>query len=208
MAPTTLTNVNYFFSPSKLAFYVNTVHGSAMPADAVAITTATYNSVQQQLTAGGTLTAVNTQPVVVFTPPTKTQLISFAQSTASNIKYGGLTVNIAAAGAAAMNVVCATDANTMMELQMAAAEVNGANVASAGTGNALTQSFAFPNGSVLTLTGTQMLTIFAAVQSYWRNIMTQLTTVITAINGGTITTFAQVTTPPSPIPAWPVIPTV
>jgi hypothetical protein len=59
-------------------------------------------------------------------------------------------------------------------------------------------------GVSTTLTAAQMTTIFNAVTFFLQSTFNTLSQVMTAITGSTITTQAQVDTPRSPIPAWPV----
>lgn len=59
------------------------------------------------------------------------------------------------------------------------------------------------NGTSVTLSASQIGTIFTAVSSFIQATFTTLSGVLAAIGSGTITTKNQVDAPPSPIPAWP-----
>jgi hypothetical protein len=69
-----------------------------------------------------------------------------------------------------------------------------------------TQSFTWvqSNGASVSLTAAQVTQIFGAVATFIQSTFTSLSQVVAAINAGTITTRAQVDSPPSPVPAWPV----
>jgi len=60
------------------------------------------------------------------------------------------------------------------------------------------------SSGALSLTPQQVLNTGVAVGALVQQSFTVLGQVIAAINAGTITTTAQIDSPPSPIPAWPV----
>lgn len=188
--------MNYFFSPSKLAFYVDVIHGTAMPSDVVAITAATYEQIMSELstTYGAVLSASSAgQPIVSVPALTEAQLTTYAQGKASTIDAGGITVNIGTT-AAPENVECATDNATYLRLIAAYNYVQ--------SNPSATQAFAFSSG-VITLTGAQIETIYQAITAFYMSVTTELATIIAAIKAGTITTYAEVNSPPSTISAWP-----
>ena len=62
--------MQYFFSRSTQGFYCDTIHGAAMPSDAVAITTATYADMMAAQTRGLVIQGTTSgQPEVVPPPP-------------------------------------------------------------------------------------------------------------------------------------------
>jgi hypothetical protein len=126
---------------------------------------------------------------------TPAQLAAYAQSKQGQIMGGGISVNVGTS-AAPQNVEAGTSTASLILLQGAAAMAQ-ANIAA---------SFQWveSTGASVTLTATQMLVILSAVTTFLQSTFTVLAAVLAAINAGTITTKAQVDTPPSPIAAWPV----
>jgi hypothetical protein len=198
--------LQYYFSPSLLQFFVNVVHGTNLPSDAVQITLATYTAIRAQMMQGFQVQAgPGGQPITVASVPTAVQLVTYAQGLASTLKSGNLTVNIAASGQPPQNVVCATDMTTVQELQIAVSVLQAGAAANPPVDPAtVTQSYSFPNGVVLTLTGTQIIAIYSAITTFWQNINTVVAKIITAINQGMLTTFQQVASPPPNVNiVWP-----
>jgi hypothetical protein len=139
-------------------------------------------------------TAVN---AVISDPNWKTsalkpQLLAYANQKQTAIMTGGTTVALAGG----ISVKCTTDPDSFTLLQ-------GATTIAQGNANA-TFNWVPSTGTPITLTSAQMIAMFTAVSTFVQSTFTQLAAVINAINAGTITTTAQVDTPPSPIPAWPV----
>lgn len=122
------------------------------------------------------------------------QLSAYASTKASLISGGGTQVNVGTQQAPQM-VEASTDSLSLSWL-------NGANTIANQNGSA---SFTWveSNLTTVTLTSAQVITIFNAVHTFLQSVQTTLGQVLAAI-GGTVTTQAQVDTPPSPIPAWPV----
>jgi hypothetical protein len=126
---------------------------------------------------------------------TATGLIAYAKAKQGKIMAGGISVNVGTGGSP-INVEAATDPASIGLLQ-------GAFTIASATPS---QTFQWvpSNTAPLTLTAAQITTLFSAVSAFVQATFTTLAGVINAINAGTITTQAQVDTPPSPIPAWPV----
>jgi Domain of unknown function (DUF4376) len=122
-------------------------------------------------------------------------LIAYAQSKQQAIAAGGVTVNVGAVGSP-LNVEASTDTASLIMLQGAASLAQIAP----------TQTFTWVrnNGATVSLTAAQVTQIFGAVATFVQSTFLALSQVVAAINAGTITTRAQVDSPPSPIPAWPV----
>jgi hypothetical protein len=122
-------------------------------------------------------------------------LIAYAQSKQQTIATGGITVNVGTVGSA-LNVEASMDIHSLIVLQGAATLAQSAP----------TQTFTWVqnNGASISLTAAQVTQIFGAVAMFVQSTFTALSQVVAAINAGTITTRAQVDTPPSPVPAWPV----
>jgi hypothetical protein len=126
--------------------------------------------------------------------PTAAQLVAYAQAKQNAIATGSIKVNIGTSGAP-VYVEAAMDALSLAWLT-GAASIAGGN-------SSATLTWAQSTGPV-TLTAAQTLTIYAAVQTFVQSTFAALGAVIAAINAGTITTTAQIDTPPAPLPAWPV----
>jgi hypothetical protein len=122
-------------------------------------------------------------------------LIAYAQKKQQAISAGGVTVNVGPLGSP-LNIEASTDPASLIMLQGAATLAQASS----------TQTFNWvqSNGATVTLTAAQITQIFGAVAAFIQSTFTALSQVVSAINAGTITTRAQVDTPPSPIPGWPV----
>lgn len=162
---------------------------AAYAADLVAVPA----NITGQVSAGWTYANGTFAPPAAVAP-SAAELAAYAAGKAAALKSGGIAVNIAASGQPALIEECATDANTVLELQIA----NGVAQATPSA----TQAFAFPSGVVM-LTATQIATIYQAVITSWSAVTTQLAAIEAAIKGGTITTYAEIDAPPSPLPPWP-----
>jgi len=125
---------------------------------------------------------------------TASQLIAYAKKKASMIETGGITIDIASSGHPAQNIQCGTDVLSYARVSAASA------FAIANPSAAITH--VFPSGVVM-LTAQQVETIFEAICNFYVAVQATWGAVMMAINAGTITTTAQIDTPPSPIPAWP-----
>lgn len=158
--------------------------------------------------AGMTAVATDTANIgdayngTTFTPavpevvtPIAQQLATYASAKQAKIMTSGISVNVAASGQAANNIEASTDTASLVLLQGAALQ---AQANAAATFNWVS------NGAAVTLTSAQMLTILSAVTTFLQATFTTLAQVLYAVNAGTITTTAEVDTPPSPISAWPV----
>jgi hypothetical protein len=139
--------------------------------------------------SGGTFTA----PVV--TPPTAAELIAYAAAVQRGIAAGGISVNVGSSGSP-QDVEASTDVASLVLLQGA--------VAIAAASPSTTFQWVPPSGAPVTLTAAQINTIFAAVSAFIQSTFVTLAAVINAINAGSITTQAEIATPPSSIGAWPV----
>ena len=126
---------------------------------------------------------------------TPAQLAAYAQVKQDQIMGGGISVNIGSSSAP-QNVEAGTSTASLILLQGAAAM--------AQANSAATFQWVESSGASVTLTATQMLSILSAVTTFLQSTFTVLAAVLAAINAGTITTKAQVDTPPSPVAAWPV----
>jgi hypothetical protein len=122
------------------------------------------------------------------------QLSAYANTKQGLIMNGGISVNVGT-NAAPQNIEASTDAASLILLQ-------GAYTIAASNAAATFQWVS--NGVAVTLTAAQMIAILNAVTTFLQQTFSTLAGVLFAINAGTITTQAQVNTPPSPIPAWPV----
>lgn len=115
-------------------------------------------------------------------------LAPYAYAKQSVIMSGGITVNV---GGTVGNVEASTDTNSLVIL-------NGAyTMAQANPG--LTFNWVQSTGVAVTLTSAQVITIFNAVSAFIQSTFTALSTAVSGISGGTITTTAQVDAV-----AWPV----
>jgi hypothetical protein len=132
-------------------------------------------------------------PGVVMQTPTG--LAAYANAKQNTIASGGISVSVGTS-TAPQSVEASTSTANLILLQGAAAL--------AQANSSATFQWVQSNGVAITLTATQVLTILSAVQTFLQQTFTTLAGVLAAITAGTITTQAQVDTPPSPIPAWPV----
>jgi hypothetical protein len=126
---------------------------------------------------------------------TAAQLAAYAQYKQGQIMGGGISVNVGTS-ASPQNVEASTSTTSLILLQGAASI--------AQTNSAATFQWVESTGVSVTLTAAQMLAIFSAVTTFMQATFSVLASVLAAIGAGTITTKAQVDTPPSPIAAWPV----
>lgn len=132
-----------------------------------------------------------------FTPPapptyTQAQLLAYAQAKQGRIAAGGISVNVGTSGSP-QNVECTTDTASLVLLQGAA------SIAQSNSGE--TFSWVPQNGTPVTLSAAQILTIFAAVSAFIQSTFTTLAAVIAAIGASTITTPSQIESFASP--TWP-----
>jgi hypothetical protein len=164
----------------------------------VALTNATYEAwvaagnIPSIAASEAALLAVLQASGVTVVMQTETGLLAYANAKQRAIAGAGVSVNIGGSA----TVECSTDPASLILLQGAAAVA------------ASTPSWSFAwvpeSGSPVTLTAAQITTMFGAVSAFIQATFTTLAAVITAINAGNITTKAQVDTPPSGVPAWPV----
>lgn len=132
-------------------------------------------------------------------PPTPTQLLVYAQQKQQRIAQGGFTVNANTSGTA-LDVSVATSTTYAGYLSSA---VQLAQMMIAGTAPTANINWVQNSGN-LALAPQQVINVGLAVSSLVQQTFTILGQIVAAINAGTITTTAQIDTPPSPIPAWPV----
>lgn len=126
---------------------------------------------------------------------TPAQLAAYAQYKQAQIMVGGISVNVGTS-TALQNVEASTSTASLVLLQGAAAMAQANSSASF--------QWVESTGVTVTLTAAQILTILNAVTAFLQSTFSVLAAVLAAITAGTITTKAQVDTPPSPIAAWPV----
>jgi hypothetical protein len=119
-------------------------------------------------------------------------LKGYANAKQSAIMNGGISVTVASG----VSVECSTTPAAIGLLQGAATI--------AASSPSTTFNWVPSTGTPITLTAAQITAMFTGVSAFIQSTFTTLAGVINAINAGTITTKAQVDTPPSPIPAWPV----
>lgn len=117
-------------------------------------------------------------------------LAPYAKAKQAVISGGGISVNVGTS-----TVECSTDATSLILLQ-GAASIAAANPSQ-------TFNWVPSAGTPVTLTAAQITTMFIAVSAFIQATFNTLSGVIAAIAAGTITTTAQIDTPPAPIPAWP-----
>jgi hypothetical protein len=126
---------------------------------------------------------------------TPAQLAAYAQDKQGQIMVGGISVNVGTS-AAPQNVEASTSTASLVLLQGAAAMAQASSSA--------TFQWVESTGVTVTLTAAQVLAILSAVTTFMQSTFSVLSAVLAAITAGTITTKAEVDTPPSPIAAWPV----
>lgn len=150
---------------------------------------ATFTDLAQYQSYIDAWTVANTPPA-----PLPVNLPVYAAAKQAKIASGGISVNVGTQQSP-QNVEASTDGASLVLLQ-------GAYSLAQANAN---QTFQWvqPNGVPLTLTAAQIITIFNAVTVFIQDTFNTLAGVMSAIQGGTITTTAGVDSPPSPIPAWP-----
>lgn len=132
-------------------------------------------------------------------PPTATQLAAYAQVKQLALRDGGITVNVGTASTPdEVNVASDADGRTL---------VNGAvqlvGLAAQNSQPAPTFPWINDGGTQITLTGAQMMTIGYKLGAFVQATYGALGTVLEAISAGTITSFAQIDTPPASVTTWP-----
>jgi hypothetical protein len=133
-----------------------------------------------------------------FSPPapsslTEAQLLAYAQQKLNTISAGGLTVNVAAS-------VQPSESASVSTTTDGRADILGLMVEISQGATSITW---YQSSGNLTLTVAQVNIIAAAVAALRSSAYATWSAIVTAINAGTITTTAQIDTPPAPIPAWP-----
>jgi hypothetical protein len=140
------------------------------------------------------LLVVLSQRVPWLVPLFPLGLMAYAQAKQAKIAASGTSANIGTAQSPNM-VQASTDTASLILLQGA--------YTMAGLNASATFNWAQSNGVGITLTAPQVQTIFNTVTAFIQSTFSTLSGVLNAIRAGTITTQAQVDSPPAPIPAWP-----
>jgi hypothetical protein len=131
-------------------------------------------------------------------PSLPAALMAYAQRKQAAIARGGISVNVGTAQSPNM-VQASTDAESLILLQ-------GAYTVTMTNANSnLNFNWAQSNGAAINLTAEQLITIFNAVTAFIQSTFNTLSGVLNAIRAGTITTQAQIDSPPAPIPPWPLV---
>lgn len=126
-------------------------------------------------------------------PPSKSVLMSYASDKQAALAAASITVNIAAAGQPALNVVAAYNAELQEDVRLAQVNPN--------------QMFTWldTSGSSAKLTAAQVLALYAGVGAYRQATLSVLADVNNAINEGKITEYAQIDNPTLVgLEVWPV----
>lgn len=123
----------------------------------------------------------------------RTQLLTYAQQKLDTVSAGGLTVNVAASGQPAENASVSTTAGGRADILGLMVEIS----------QGATSITWYQSSINLTLTPAQVNVIAAAVAALRSGAYATWSAIVNAVNAGAITTTAQIDTPPSPIPAWP-----
>jgi len=137
------------------------------------------------------LIAVLAQQAPGVVLPSNAGLIGYAIGKQQAIAAGGISVAISSS----VTIEASTDTASLALLSTA--------VAVAQSNPSATTPWVQKNGTPVSLNAGEVLEILAAVSAFIQSTFATLSAVITAINGGTITTRNQVDVPPSG-PAWPV----
>jgi hypothetical protein len=126
--------------------------------------------------------------------PTGAELIAYAEAKRVAIAAGGISVNIASAGAAPQLVEVGTNTDGLAFL------ANAVQLTATAPGT----SYDWDQAEPVTITGAQVLQIQAAVGLWQQQLFAQKTAIRNAVNSGTIASFAQIDDPTSVgLPAWP-----
>jgi len=122
----------------------------------------------------------------VWSAPSQAHLIAYAYEKHEAISGGGVFINGVAVSTTAQGLVNLAGAVQLAQLNSG-------------------QIFNWvQNSGTATLNSGQVIALGESVGAWVQSSFTTLGRVIAAVNAGTITSYAQVDSPPSPIPAWPV----
>jgi hypothetical protein len=122
----------------------------------------------------------------VWSAPSQAHLIAYAYEKQEAISGGGVFINGVAVSTTAQGLVNLAGAVQLAQLNSG-------------------QIFNWvQNSGTATLNSGQVIALGESVGAWVQSSFTTLGRVIAAVNAGTITSYAQVDSPPSPIPAWPV----
>lgn len=121
---------------------------------------------------------------ILLQAPTIAQLLSFLSGTQNTVLATGITVNVAAPGEPAVNLLCDGTAKTLATLGL---------YLSWGQANPTTERVWLDNNNVsTTVIGSQLVTLANAIIVWNGNTYATAATNTDAINAGTITTYAQI----------------
>jgi hypothetical protein len=154
---------------------------------------ASLEAATSTIVVGQTYAAGGFGPSAAAPAPTQVQLIAYAEQVRNRISTGGISVNVAAAGAPAQMVEVGTDVPGLAFL------ANAVQLTTTVPG----AIYDWDQNEPVNVTGAQVLQIQAAVGLLYQACFSIKTQLRAAINSGAITTTAQIDSPPSPIPAWP-----
>jgi len=126
--------------------------------------------------------------------PTAAELLAYAESHRDRVAARGVAVDLATEGQPPLVIHAATDVQGLIAL-------NGA-VSLAALAPAHVFDWAETSGPVQ-ITAAQVRALGVAVGLYIQQTYTVLGALAAAIAAGTVTTRAQIETPPAPLPQWP-----
>jgi len=116
--------------------------------------------------------------------PTKTQLIAYVTTKQQNILAAGVTVNVAASGAPAVEILCDGTSSTRADLAL---------LALFGQANPTgTKIWTDNNGVDTSVTGTELIALATIVGNWISSIYPFASGLVGQVNSGAVTTFVEV----------------
>lgn len=181
----------------SVGFYDSNVNGSSIPTNAVKISYAVWQQwIAAQLSGQELIYNASTGGLSTYNPPppTKAELLTYAYAKQSAVASGGVTVNVGTSEAP-IEVTTSTDAQGQNDLTSAAvlATLNPSQVF----------DWVEDSGTVQ-LTGAQIITLGVGVGVFRQLTFTILGGLVSGINSGGVTNYAQIDTPTEVgLQAWP-----
>lgn len=131
--------------------------------------------------------------------PTQAELVAYAGTKQEALRDGGINVNVGSTSTPdEVNVASDADGRTLVT-----GCVQLIGVASQAGQSAPTFQWINNDGTQITLTGPQMMTVALKLGGFVQATYSTLGAVLAAIAAGTIATYAQIDTPPASVGAWP-----
>jgi hypothetical protein len=171
------------YSPSTKGFYG--LFGVTPPADAIPISDEQCEALMAALAAGKTLVVQSGVVTAIDAAPTAIELRRWADAKCAAVSNSGISVTLSG-GRVALADTNVAGRTAIMNLRDAVKPVTW-----------------YQSTGALSLDELDIGRIGADVFTHVQAALATWTALCAAISAGTITTHAQIETPPAPIPAWP-----